>query len=291
MPVLAVLLLLAFTAAVRLHAAAPPASVVAVANRDAEGAIVLDADEAHNFQPSAAACRDSCLNTTGCNVWVWCGAVSGCSSGVSYTPRDLSKYQQCWLKYDTPPKQGASTRGMFLRFKNAPDQPSGWMSGTTVTNFTDSAPFPEENFACECLAKYQYLDYRFEGMCANLQGGGPVCVGSSNCSADLIGTFNSCPLVPSCTVLLDTDLNATKIITPGDYNTADSAEDCCYQCASTQGCNLWTWCADPTACNGERYRFRQCWLKQADPKNPQPKKGYGGSPGWISGVRLTWMPM
>ncbi|EFJ44799.1 hypothetical protein VOLCADRAFT_94937 [Volvox carteri f. nagariensis] len=290
MPVLAVLLLLALTASVQLHAAAPPASVVAVANRDAEGAIVLDADEAHNFQPSAAACRDSCLNTTGCNVWVWCAAVSGCVPGGSYT-RDQRRYQQCWLKYDTPPKQGASTRGKFPRPKNSADTATGWMSGTTAANFTDSAPFPEKGYSCSCVSTYQYGGYNFEGMCAHIQDYGSACIVTTNCRESSYGGMQGCSGTQPCTVLLDTDLNETSIITPGDYNTADSAEDCCYQCASTQGCNLWTWCVDPTGCDGERYRFRQCWLKQADPKNPQPKKGYGGSPGWISGVRLTWMPM
>ncbi|GLC33845.1 hypothetical protein PLESTM_000125800 [Pleodorina starrii] len=60
-------------------AAAPPASVIAVANRDVEGHVVVDAAEEGNYQLTASGCRDQCLNTTGCNLWVWCGAVSGCA--------------------------------------------------------------------------------------------------------------------------------------------------------------------------------------------------------------------
>ncbi|GLC51518.1 hypothetical protein PLESTB_000511200 [Pleodorina starrii] len=98
-----------------------------------------------------------------------------------------------------------------------------------------------------------------------------------------------CTSLQPCTVLLDTDLNATQVLVSGERNAADSAEDCCSQCAATKFCNAWTWCSNIHGCGGQR--FLQCWLKRADPTNPQPKKGYGGSPGWISGVRMAWLPV
>lgn len=67
-----------------------------------------------------------------------------------------------------------------------------------------------------------------------------------------------------------------------------------------QGCNTWTYCIDPLACNGgELFRWRQCWLKAADPFRPrasdtraparvQELRGDQHSipaPGWVSGVR------
>ncbi|EFJ44797.1 hypothetical protein VOLCADRAFT_94935 [Volvox carteri f. nagariensis] len=290
-PAFGALLLLMCTLPVRLHAAAPPASVVAVANRDAEGAIVLDADVSRNYQPTGTACRDSCLNTTGCNVWVWCGAVSGCAQAGSYT-RDPSKFQQCWLKSDNVPKVG-----QFPRSKNSPDQATGWMSGTTAPGVNDAAPSPEQAYSCTCQADYTASGFRFKGVCAQNEGWGLSCpVDSSSCKDGTDSGLRGCPTMQPCTVLLDTDLQEDKVLrrpvlVSGDNNSADSAEDCCSQCASAQGCTIWTWCADPTGCDGERYRFRQCWLKQADPNNPQPKKGYGGSRGWISGVRLAWLPL
>ncbi|GIL43598.1 hypothetical protein Vafri_1289 [Volvox africanus] len=128
------------------------------------------------------------------------------------------------------------------------------------------------------------------GVCAVIENYGTSCIVSSDCRDAPSNGLQSCPSYQSCTILLDTDLNGAKILTSGESNSADSAEDCCFQCAQTKGCNTWTWCADATGCNGQRYRFRQCWLKQADPNNPQPKKSYGGSPGWISGVRQAWLP-
>ncbi|GIL43596.1 hypothetical protein Vafri_1289 [Volvox africanus] len=268
-------------------AAAPPASVIAVANRDAEGAVVKDADETHNYQPSGAACREDCLNTTGCNIWIWCGAVSGCSSGGSST-RNPNRFQQCWLKSDVPPRSRTSSK--FPRAKNMPDQATGWMSGTTIANFTDVASFPEKGYSCGCLSDYGYGGYTFKGVCAAIENYGASCMVGSGCRDAPSNGLQGCPSYQPCTILLDTDLNETQILTSGESNSADSAEDCCFQCAQTKGCNTWTWCADATGCNGQRYRFRQCWLKQADPNNPQPKKSYGGSPGWISGVRQAWLP-
>ncbi|GLC51516.1 hypothetical protein PLESTB_000510900 [Pleodorina starrii] len=269
-------------------AAAPPSSVIAVANRDVEGSVVVDADEENSYQPTATGCRDQCLNTTGCNIWVWCGAVSGCANAGSYN-RDVWRYQQCWLKYDTPPRPGS--RGKFPRAKNLPDQPTGWMSGTTVQNVTDAAPFPQQAYGCNCQSNYTYDNYRFLGVCARLQDYGSACMVDSTCrNAPSTGTPASCASLQPCTVLLDTDLQEQGILVAGDRNSADSAEDCCDQCASIKGCNSWTWCSDSAGCDGERFRFRQCWLKQADPTNLQPKKGYGGSPGWISGVRMAWLP-
>ncbi len=52
-----------------------------VTNRDVEGAVVLDADEAGTYLDTAAQCRDLCANNTQCNLWVYCPATAGCSSG------------------------------------------------------------------------------------------------------------------------------------------------------------------------------------------------------------------
>ncbi|GLC33846.1 hypothetical protein PLESTM_000125900 [Pleodorina starrii] len=161
------------------------------------------------------------------------------------------------------------------------------MSGTTVQNFTDAASFPEQSMGpCKCLSNYTYDNYTF------LVNYATSCLVNSACRyAPSIGTPLSCVILQPCTVLLDTDLQEQRLLVAGDRNSADSAEDCCSQCAATKGCNTWTWCSDSAGCDGERFRFRQCWLKQADPTNPQPKEGYGGSPGWISGVRMAWLPV
>ncbi|PNH12485.1 hypothetical protein TSOC_000612 [Tetrabaena socialis] len=267
----------------------PPRAVVAVANRDAEGAVVVDADETKNYQPTAAACRDDCNATAGCNVWVWCGEVSGCSSGGGNGQGNAGKYRQCWLKYDIPPSGGR----LWPRYKNAIDQATGWTSGTTDPRVNDSAPVPERSYSCSCQSNYTADGYRFLGVCAALGDySNNQCMVDASCGGNYYnGNLQGCTWTQPCTVLLDTDLAEDKVLVWGDGNTADSAEDCSGQCGRTRGCNLWTWCSDARGCSGEVYRFRQCWLKQADPLHPVAKAGYGGSPGWVSGVRLAYLPV
>ncbi|GLC43916.1 hypothetical protein PLESTM_001533700 [Pleodorina starrii] len=276
----------------------PPLNVIAVANRDVEGAVVVDPVETRNYQPTASACRDNCQSTSGCSLWSWCGAVSGCTDG-SGSP-DPNKYMQCWLKSDIPPKSGFGGRIRFPRFKNDVGEPSatGWLSGTTFTDFTDAAPSPEITYGCFCNISYvagnysyneKVYNYTFGPYCAPLWSPSPACKVDPSCSDMAGGDAAGCPEPQPCTVYLDTDLQEYSILVSGEGNTADSAEKCCNECASKRYCNGWSWCSDSAGCDGERYRFRQCWLKAIDPTNPQPKNGWGGSPGWISGVRMSWM--
>eukprot|EP00798_Chlamydomonas_sp_ICE-L_P001242 gene1242-32590_t len=44
-----------------------------VVNRDVEGAGVGSS----SYQPTATACRDACVDTEGCNIWVWCADCEG----------------------------------------------------------------------------------------------------------------------------------------------------------------------------------------------------------------------
>lgn len=66
---------------------------------------------------------------------------------------------------------------------------------------------------------------------------------------------------------------------PHPFALQDTAADCCAQCQSTPGCNVWVWCGAPGGCGHER-AHRECWLKSAslsailqyetfsDPSNP-----------------------
>jgi hypothetical protein len=54
---------------------------------------------------------------------------------------------------------------------------------------------------------------------------------------------------------------------------------------SSQGCNVWVYCASAQGCAGELRKFRQCWLK-ASQGGPQAKPG--DASGWISGARQAY---
>jgi hypothetical protein len=53
---------------------------------------------ADNVQPSASSCRQSCRDTEGCTMWVWCWSLRGCDAGVGAA----FPYQGCQLT--RPPK-------------------------------------------------------------------------------------------------------------------------------------------------------------------------------------------
>lgn len=65
------------------------AGFTAVINRDLDGA-VLGSGFA-NYTSSAYACASLCKNTTGANIWVWCGSTFGCTTGQGSYQQDLSK--------------------------------------------------------------------------------------------------------------------------------------------------------------------------------------------------------
>ena len=84
-----------------------------------------------------------------------------------------------------------------------------------------------------------------------------------------------------------------QVVASGEWQYTNKAEECAGLCAKARQCNVWTWCADSRGCNGgELFRFRQCWLKSSDdPRKVTAKApGYGASPGWVSGVRLAYVP-
>lgn len=72
----------------------------------------------------------------------------------------------------------------------------------------------------------------------------------------------------------------------GTANLLDSSDECCAACRTTEGCNVWVYCADAAAC-GDRHR--QCWLK----KQPLYRglaagaMGLGPDNPWTSG----WLPI
>eukprot|EP00798_Chlamydomonas_sp_ICE-L_P004629 gene4629-14821_t len=67
---------------------------------------------------------------------------------------------------------------------------------------------------------------------------------------------------------------------PGSIQT-DTAEQCCAECHSSRGCNVWVWCMDKQTCG------RQCWLKRTG--SQEAFKGMKLKPGppnvhWTSGT-------
>ncbi|KXZ44987.1 hypothetical protein GPECTOR_60g766 [Gonium pectorale] len=264
------------------------AAAVAVANRDVEGSVVVDANDPPFYTQSAADCRNACTTTQGCNLWTYCAAVDGCRSGNDPSP-DARKFRQCWLKYDKPPSGGG--RGAWPRAKNARDQSSGWLSGTTERGVADDAGRDHGYSRCSCKADYVRSGSRFKGVCSPSDNGyGASCPVDTDCQSPPSDNSDSCPTPQRCAVLLDTDLEG-KALNNGDFTYTDSPEACCALCAGKQGCNIWTWCGSSQGCNGgQLFRFRQCWLKAGDPTSPAPKGGYGSAPGWLSGVRLAWLP-
>ncbi|MEW5317721.1 MAG: hypothetical protein WDW38_009000 [Sanguina aurantia] len=121
----------------------------ALANRDVDGSTVIDGNS--NYQATAMDCYLACKNTTGCNLWIYCANTLGCSSsgsGDQYT-LDLSKYRQCWGKYDNPTRQG------FPFVKNTATQEVGWLSGTMAGSTAASAGLTDTTYAgCSCKASY-----------------------------------------------------------------------------------------------------------------------------------------
>eukprot|EP00198_Chlamydomonas_reinhardtii_P014045 XP_001703382.1 predicted protein [Chlamydomonas reinhardtii] len=272
--------------------------MMAVTNRDVEGGVVVDADEAMLYTQTAAECRAACLNASsaGCNLWIYCPSPSGCLSGGTYEyQRDMRRYRQCWLKTDRKPSNPSTT---WPRRKNSRDQVVGWMSGTTEPNATDRAPADSTWNKCTCRADYSADGYRFKGTCGMIQNNYNnaqfSCIVTSDCRNPSFWVngvaYDGCSESHQCLSYLDTDLDG-KVLNNGDWTYVDSPDDCCSQCANTKQCNTWAWCGDPRGCNGgQLFRFRQCWLKQGDPGSPAPKNGgYGNSTGWISGVRQAWI--
>ncbi|KAG2499173.1 hypothetical protein HYH03_002754 [Edaphochlamys debaryana] len=262
----------------------PPASLIAVAARDVEGGIVSEGDAL--YLPNVTACRDACASAPGCNLWIYCAAADGCMGSPGDYQRDLRKYRQCWLKYDKP-----TNRSAWPRSKGTKDQYTGWISGTTAAGVRDGS-LPDVGYTrCYCSSSYIQNGYKFKGVCAKSSSGyGVSCYLEGSCNNPPQNGEDWCPSVQQCTTILDTDLDG-KVLNDGDNTYVNSPEECCGRCTQTEWCNAWTWCSDPNGCNGgELFRFRQCWLKNADPTNPQPKGGYGNSTGWISGLRMAWMP-
>ncbi|EFJ44752.1 hypothetical protein VOLCADRAFT_106212 [Volvox carteri f. nagariensis] len=279
-------------------AARPPERLVAVVNRDVEGAVLVDAAARRFDTMTASDCRDACVSTPGCNLWVFCPVPSGCASTLTTQQyNDLETYRQCWLKYDNASnaERPATNRPPWPRVLNLPNQDTGWMSGTTEPGVQDSAGVDWGVTFCTCT-NYTMEGYRFRGVCASFGGEytpeGLQCLTNADC-ANPPSLFNgtlldSCDDVFSCTVLLDTELQG-KVIQTGTRVFVGTPEACCALCAKTQYCNTWSWCGDPRGCPGLE-RFRECVLKSADPENPVPGRGgFGNSTGWMSGVRLAWM--
>ncbi|KAG2455150.1 hypothetical protein HYH02_000968 [Chlamydomonas schloesseri] len=278
----------------------PGGLMVAVTNRDVEGGVVVDADEERLYTQTAADCRAACLNNSaaGCNLWVFCPSPAGCrASGISQAQQDMRRYRQCWLKTDRKPANPATT---WPRPKNSREQLVGWISGTTEPNATDRAPGDSTWNRCACRPDFTADGYGFKGACATLHNNYGLqqysCVVGRDCRTPnfwLEGQpYDGCVEAHQCVAYLDTDLDG-QVLNNGEWNYLDSPDDCCSQCSLMKQCNTWTWCGDPRGCNGgQLFRFRQCWLKQADdPGSPRPKNGggYGNSSGWISGVRQAWI--
>ncbi|KAG2499175.1 hypothetical protein HYH03_002756 [Edaphochlamys debaryana] len=264
-------------------AAPPPASLIAVAARDVEGGLVTDPEPM--TLPSAAACRDNCTATPGCNLWVYCAAADGCMGSPGDSSKDISRYRQCWLKFDKP-----TNKSGWPRSRTARDQATGWLSGTTAQGVKDVAPREMGYSRCTCRAEYANNGHWFKGVCAPTYQRGAFCFTDTDCQYPPSDGHENCPTTQQCTAILDTDLEG-EVLGGGASSYANSPEECCGLCAQQDRCNAWTWCSDPNGCSGgDLTRFRQCWLKNADPTSPQPKGGYGNSTGWISGVRMAWIP-
>ncbi len=59
-----------------------------------------------------------------------------------------------------------------------------------------------------------------------------------------------------------------------------------------QGCQVWVWCSDANGCGDGLQRYRQCWLKNAGLRDGLPlvpREKNNTHPGWISGVRLSYL--
>lgn len=85
-------ILVTTTACCVLTSASPPAAaapIIAVTNRDVDGAVVKDGSA--NFVLSASACQQQCKDTPGCNLWVWCGDTDGCAAAGSSGGLDKSR--------------------------------------------------------------------------------------------------------------------------------------------------------------------------------------------------------
>ncbi|KXZ56397.1 hypothetical protein GPECTOR_1g353 [Gonium pectorale] len=222
-----------FAAAAR--GAEPPNHLIAVANRDVEGSVVLDADSELHYTHTASACRDACVanSSLGCNLWVYCPVPGGCLSGGTYDwYKDLRRYRQCWLKYDRPPAVGAGRAGSWPRPKNSRDQATGWLSGTTDSNVTDGAGADQGYSRCTCQADYWSNGAHFKGVCASTDSGyGPSCPVNSDCRSPPNPSTEGCPQTQRCTVILDTDLDG-QLLNDGEYTYTDAPEECCGACAA-----------------------------------------------------------
>ncbi|KAG2499168.1 hypothetical protein HYH03_002749 [Edaphochlamys debaryana] len=128
----------------------------------------------------------------------------------------------------------------------------------------------------QCWLKYDKptvrhgLDTRGLGS-KSTTGYGTTCIVDSSCHQV---TGNQPPDI------LDTDLDG-QVLNDGDntYRTSTPQRSAAAGARRRSGCN-----------GGELKSFRQCWLKNAVPTSPQPKGGYGNSTGWISGLRMAWLP-
>lgn len=69
----------------------------------------------------------------------------------------------------------------------------------------------------------------------------------------------------------------------GAGNYQGSAEDCCRDCQSHSGCNVWVWCASEEGCGSQKHG--ECWLKRQGDFNPLDIRGGRpvGHP-WTSGA-------
>ncbi|KXZ56398.1 hypothetical protein GPECTOR_1g354 [Gonium pectorale] len=174
-----------------VQGAEPPKHLIAVANRDVEGSVVLDADAQQLYTHTASACRDACVanSSLGCNL-----------------------YRQCWLKYDRPPAAGAGRAGSWPRPKNSRDQATGWLSGTTDSNVTDGAGADQGYSRCTCQADYWAGGQHFKGVCAPPSEGmyGTYCYVNSDCRSPPNPNYDGCPSIQRCAVILDTDLEGQR---------------------------------------------------------------------------------
>ncbi|GMH37776.1 hypothetical protein BSKO_05649 [Bryopsis sp. KO-2023] len=269
----------------------------AIAGRDAVGELLNNKE--YILTSTAASCYEKCDATTGCNVWVWCGDVSGCDDNPKTQEKNPDRYKECWLKRDAQIDEDPRWQP---KFKSDRARASGWISGTTLKASAHDVLGEDITMSgCRCQRdwweqyKAGYASFP-EATCASpLPNGRPFCkVDHQTCSVFVPARGRSgCDRQP-CMITVNADFDGEDILVRGDKHHVASAEECCYQCKATEKCTVWVWCSSDAGCGGDSWRHKECWLKFQDPTKsyfPHSKAVGKAADGWISGAVRGYIPL